>query len=111
MIKSTDKVDKRLLDQYLIQQAHRMGVPLGFEDIQLENIVEDVNSRKAKQNKEDNKFKEQTVQDNSANHFLSPINSISNVVDYEENHQSALMLIEENKEFYKSNLDQLTKGK
>ena len=52
----------------------------------MENIVEDVSGRKAKQNKEDNKFKEKTVQDNSANHFLSPINSISNVVDYEENH-------------------------
>ena len=30
MIKSSDRVDKRLLDQYLIQQAHRMGVPLDF---------------------------------------------------------------------------------
>ena len=32
MIKSKDKVDKRLLDQYLIQQAHRRGVPLSFKD-------------------------------------------------------------------------------
>ena len=32
MIKSEDKVDKRLLDQYLIKQAHRIGVPLNFQD-------------------------------------------------------------------------------
>ena len=32
MIKSKDKVDKRLLDQYLINQAHRMGVPLDLRD-------------------------------------------------------------------------------
>ena len=32
LIKSKDKVDKRLLDQYLIQQAHRIGVPLGLDD-------------------------------------------------------------------------------
>ena len=30
MIKSEDKADKRLLDQYLIKQAHRIGVPLNF---------------------------------------------------------------------------------
>ena len=28
MIKSKDKVDKRLLDHFLIKQAHRMGVPI-----------------------------------------------------------------------------------
>ena len=30
MIKSSDKIDKGLLDQYLIQQAHRMRVPIDF---------------------------------------------------------------------------------
>ena len=33
MIKGTNKVDKRLLELYFIEQANRMGLPLGFEDI------------------------------------------------------------------------------
>ena len=33
MITSENKVDKRLLDQYLIYQAHRRGVPLRLKDI------------------------------------------------------------------------------
>ena len=32
LIKSSDKVDKRLLDQYLIQQADRMRVPIDFKN-------------------------------------------------------------------------------
>ena len=32
LIKSRDKVDKRLLDQFVIQQAHRIGVSLGPSD-------------------------------------------------------------------------------
>ena len=35
MIKSKDKVDKRLLDQYLINQADRMG--LTIKDIQFKD--------------------------------------------------------------------------
>ena len=31
MIKSKDKVDRRLLDHFLIKQAHRMGVPLDLK--------------------------------------------------------------------------------
>ena len=30
VLKSKDKVDNRLIDQYLIQQAHRMRVPIDF---------------------------------------------------------------------------------
>ena len=33
LIKSSDKIDKRLLDQYLIKQAHSMRIPLlDFKD-------------------------------------------------------------------------------
>ena len=38
MIKSKDGVDKRLKDQYLIKQAHRMGVPL---DLKVNHSEED----------------------------------------------------------------------
>ena len=31
MIKSADVVDRRLLDQYYIKEAHRMGVPLDLK--------------------------------------------------------------------------------
>ena len=51
MVQSSDKVDKRLLNQYLIQQAHRMGVPLGLKDIKFEKIAVD-------EKKEDEKEKE-----------------------------------------------------
>ena len=36
MIKSKDKIDKRLLDQYLIQQSNRIGVHLDFKDSSFE---------------------------------------------------------------------------
>ena len=50
MIKSKDKVDKRLLDQYLIKQAHRSGVQLDFRDNCFEgdeqklNVVQQISS-------------------------------------------------------------------
>ena len=33
LIRSTDKVDRRLLDQYFIQQAHKMGIPIIQDDV------------------------------------------------------------------------------
>ena len=33
MIKSSKTIDKRLLNQYMIQQAHRMGVPTALEEL------------------------------------------------------------------------------
>ena len=44
MIKSKDKTDKRLLDQYLIQQAHRLKIPLGLEDDEFHNDEYDFGS-------------------------------------------------------------------
>ena len=49
LIKSKDKVDKRLLDQYLIQQAHRIGVPLGLEM----KIGDEEDYEETKQNKDE----------------------------------------------------------
>ena len=31
LIKSTDKTDKRIVDQYMIRQAHKRGIPLDFK--------------------------------------------------------------------------------
>ena len=53
MIKSSDKVDKRLLDQYLIQQAHRMGVPLDLKGESFEEGV--VDNKKGDKNLEEKK--------------------------------------------------------
>ena len=33
MIKGNNKVDKRLLELYFIEQANRMGVPLDYNDV------------------------------------------------------------------------------
>ena len=33
MIKSNERVDKRLLEQYLIKQSHRMGFPLSYKEL------------------------------------------------------------------------------
>ena len=30
LIKSTDETDKRIVDQYMIRQAHKRGIPLDF---------------------------------------------------------------------------------
>ena len=39
VLKSKEKVDKRLIDQYLIQQAHRMRVSLDFQNFSFEDDV------------------------------------------------------------------------
>ena len=31
LIKSVDKTDKRIVDQYMIRQAHKRGIPLDFK--------------------------------------------------------------------------------
>ena len=40
MIQSKDRVDKRLFEQYLIQQTHRMGATLGFKDVKFDKSEE-----------------------------------------------------------------------
>lgn len=35
MIKSKDKTDKRIVDQYLVRQAHKRGIELQFEKTSL----------------------------------------------------------------------------
>ena len=44
LIKSRDKVDERLVEQYLIQQSHRMGLPLDFKDsfTEADDVFKDV---------------------------------------------------------------------
>ena len=50
MIKGKEKVDKRLIDQFFINQAHRMGVPLDFND---ENINQNKDEKKPKEKLEE----------------------------------------------------------
>ena len=40
LIKSTDKIDKRIVDQYMIRQAHKRGIPIDFK---VENESEESN--------------------------------------------------------------------
>ena len=49
LIKSRDKVDKRLLDQFVIQQAHRIGVSLGLDD----KIGDEEEMKETEQNKDE----------------------------------------------------------
>ena len=40
LIKSTDKTDKRIVDQYMVRQAHKRGIPFDFK---VENESEESN--------------------------------------------------------------------
>ena len=42
MIKSADKVDKRLFEQYLIQRTHRQGVSISREQQAEQNKIEKI---------------------------------------------------------------------
>ena len=33
IIKSTNKIDKRIVDQYMVRQAHKRGIPLDFKHV------------------------------------------------------------------------------
>ena len=53
MIRSTDKTDRRLLDQFLIGQAHKRGTNLALQKLRVEERDEDEKSDK--ENGEDEK--------------------------------------------------------